>query len=108
MVAATSADLEVPVDKEQLTSAPADPLIVDQQVRNVSEVAISKGQKWMNRNAAVEANEIGHFQVLRKCPISNWWAVKDSNLDPLIKSDPERTSTETQDDIKLKDLYTWD
>jgi len=38
----------------------------------------------------------------------HWWAVKDSNLDPLIKSDPASISTEVHDDATLEDLYTWD
>jgi len=29
-------------------------------------------------------------------------------VDPLIKSDPERISTEAHDDVRLEDLYTWD
>jgi hypothetical protein len=37
-----------------------------------------------------------------------WWAVKDSNLGPLIKSDPQSIPTEIHDDVKLEDLYIWD
>jgi len=29
-------------------------------------------------------------------------------LDPLIKSDPAKLSTEDYDDVRLEDLYTWD
>jgi hypothetical protein len=45
---------------------------------------------------------------VREVPVTIGGPSRTRTLDPLIKSESERMLTELQDDINLRDLYTWD